>query len=73
MIESPVLIELLQEREREFAHRMILQNLEARLGTVLESLAAQIRAVQALDRLEDLHRHAAVCENLDAFRARLNA
>jgi hypothetical protein len=73
MIESPVLIELLQEREREFAHRMILQILEARFGTVPESLAAQVRAVQALDRLWDLHRHAAVCENLDVFSARLTA
>jgi hypothetical protein len=72
MIESPVLIDLLNERERDVAHRWILQNLEARFGTVPESLAAQVRTVQALDRLDNLHRLAAVCDNLDAFRARLN-
>jgi hypothetical protein len=73
MIESPVLIDLLNERERDVLHRMILQNLEARFGTVPDALAAQVRAVQEPNRLHDLHRQAAVCDNLDAFRARLTA
>jgi hypothetical protein len=73
MIESPVLIELLNERERDVLHRNILQNLEARFGTIPESLGAQVRAIQVLDRLHDLHRQAVVCPDLDAFRARLNA
>jgi hypothetical protein len=73
MIESPVLIELLNERERDVLHRLVLQLLQARLGPLPEGLAAQVRAVPALDRLEDLFRQAAICDNLDAFRARLNA
>ncbi len=71
MIESPVLIELLQERERDVLHRLILQNLTRRFGPVPEAVAAQVRAVQTLDRLNDLHGHAADCPDLDAFRVRL--
>jgi hypothetical protein len=73
MIESPVLIELLNERERDVLHRVILQILEARFGAVPEALAAQVRAVQSPDRINDLPRQAAICDNLDAFRVRLNA
>jgi hypothetical protein len=71
MIESPVLIELLEGTRREVLHQVILQNLEARFGTVPEALAAQVRAVQALDRLHELRRQAAVCASLDAFRVLL--
>ncbi len=64
---------MLNERERDVQHRLILLILEARFGTVHESLAAQVRAVQAPDRLNDLHRQAALCDNLDTFRVRLSA
>ncbi len=71
MIESPVLIELLDETRREFAHQMILRILASQFGLMPDPLAAQIRAIQALDRLEGLIEHAANCQDLDGFRARL--
>jgi hypothetical protein len=71
MIESPVLIELLQERERDTRQADILAILEERFGPVPEDLAAQIRTIQDLQRLQRLHRLAVICPSLDAFRAAL--
>jgi hypothetical protein len=71
MIESPVLIELLDDRERDTLHRAILVNLEARFGSVPPELAAQVRTIRPLERLRDLHRQAVTCPDLDSFRAAL--
>jgi hypothetical protein len=73
MIQSPVLIEVLEEREREVAQRYVLQVLTSRFGSVPEALAAQVRSVQSLELLEQLHRFAAVCPDVEAFRAHLAA
>jgi hypothetical protein len=73
ILESPLIQELWEEKERDILHRMILQILEKRFGAVPEALAAQVRAVQALERLNELPSHAAVCPDLEAFRARLPA
>lgn len=69
MIESPVLIELLEERERECYHRVILQILARRFGAIPEALAAQVHSVQNLDQLKQLINHAIDCPDLDAFLA----
>jgi hypothetical protein len=71
MIESPVLIELLEERERETLHRVILALLTARFGPISEPLATRVRAEQSLDRLNELLCQAGLCPDLDAFRANL--
>jgi hypothetical protein len=71
MIESPVLIELLEERERDTLHWGILRILGRRFGTVPDALATQVRAIQPLDRLRDLHDQATGCADLDTFRALL--
>jgi hypothetical protein len=73
MIESPVLIELLEERERDTWHAATLDVLSERFGAVPESLAAQMRAVPAVERLRSLHRQARTCPDLDAFRALLGS
>jgi hypothetical protein len=53
----------------------ILEVLQARFSTVPEDLAAQVRAIppEERERLGELHRFAAVCLDLEAFRARLGA
>jgi hypothetical protein len=71
MIESPVLIELLDERERDTLHRDVVENLEARFGSVSPELTAQVRTLTSLDRLRELHRLAVTCPDLNAFRAAL--
>jgi predicted transposase YdaD len=71
MIESPVLIELLDEARREALQKAILRLLAKRFGPLPEALATQVRTVQALDRLETLIEHSAECPDLDTFRAHL--
>jgi hypothetical protein len=71
MIESPVLRELLQERERETLQQAALDVLQRRFGAVPEDLAAWVRAVQDSDRLRELLGLAVDCPDLDAFRAAL--
>ena len=73
MIESPVLIELLDDTRREVLQQAILQFLESRFGAIPESLAVQVRAVQTLDELRNLCRHAGACADLDAFRTCLRS
>lgn len=69
MIESPLIQELLAQTR----HEDILQNLDARFGSVPPELATEIRAIFDDQRLRDLHRFAALCPDLAAFRARLSS
>src|SRR5690606_18917972 len=79
MIESPILQELKAEWSREAAreaaratrHQDLLDFLAARFGPEAEGLAGEIRALTDDARLADLIRFAAVCPDLDAFRARI--
>lgn len=72
MIESPVLIELLQEREREVRQSDILAALRRRFGNVPDELASRVRGVQDISRLQGLLEIAVDCPSLDAFRAALS-
>ena len=76
MIESPILQELKAEWSREAAHRTrhdaLLAVLVARFGPTAEGCNEVLRALDD-PRLDDLIRFAAICPDLDAFRASLEA
>jgi hypothetical protein len=69
MIESPVLIELLEETERVTRQFGILMVVEARFGDLPDDMAGQVLSIESLDHLKDLVRQAATCPDLDTFRA----
>ena len=77
MIESPILQELKAEWSREAAHRTrhhdLITFLTARFGPEASGLSEAIHALTDDALLEELVRLAAVCPELDAFRARLGA
>jgi hypothetical protein len=67
VIESPLINELLAESK----HASILTILKARLGVVPSELAASLRTIYDLDKLDDLIACSAVCENLDNFQIQM--
>jgi hypothetical protein len=71
IIETPLIQEILAEVRREDLHTDILAILQAKFGEVPPELAARVRAVQEVQQLRQLNFHAAVCTDLDAFRAHL--
>jgi hypothetical protein len=73
IIESPLIAELLHERERDARQADLLGFLRGRFGNVPEDLAAQVRVIQDLDRLAALVVFAGSCPDLDAFRAALTS
>lgn len=70
--DSPLIQELLAEKTAETTHNNILAILTARFGAVPPDLAARLRAVRNEATLKDLITWAALCADLDAFRARLS-
>ena len=75
MIESPILQELKAEWSREATqrtrHQDLIAILTARFGPEASGLSEAIDALNDDALLEGLVRFAAVCPDLDAFRARL--
>lgn len=72
MIESPLIQELMEQRDRESKHEAILDNLEARFGPPPAEVSLAVRSISDLARLRDLHRLAATCTSLEAFRSHLD-
>jgi hypothetical protein len=72
MIESPLIQELMDMKERESKQESILDFLEARFGTVPPDLAAAVRTIPETSQLRELHRFAALCAGLEDFRTRLD-
>lgn len=64
MIESPVLRELLAERDRH----LILTVLGARFGEEAEALQEGLNRIKGEKRLEELAKQAGVCADLESFR-----
>jgi hypothetical protein len=73
IIESPLIAELLHESRRDTHQGDMLGVLRGRFGNVPDDLAAQVRAIQDLDRLAALVVFAGSCRDLDAFRAALTS
>jgi hypothetical protein len=72
-IESPLIDELLAQVTQEATQRDVVGVLEARFGAVPPEVVAELRTVRDEQKLNDLHRFAVVCSDLDAFRARLGS
>jgi hypothetical protein len=71
MIESPVLQELIAEREAETRREDILMILTTRFGPPAEDVRAALQTIEGKSKLDELVRSAASCPDLEAFRARL--
>ena len=65
MIESPLIQQIVAKK----AHEFLLAVLETRFGAVPPDLIEEIQSVDNDDQLIDMVRQAAVCRDLDAFRA----
>jgi hypothetical protein len=68
MIESPVIQEILAERQRED----IIKFLEARFGAAALTMDPELRAVE-VERLDELLKLAATCHSLASFRKKLSS
>jgi len=71
MIESPLLKELLEEKEQEARQEDILNVLAGRFTTIPEGLAREVRAVVAPARLRELVRFSGKCKSLKEFQKRM--
>ena len=73
--ESPLIQELAKERLRDTAaralHDALLAFLEARFGSVPQAVADELRSVTDEQQLTQLARTAAVCPNVEDFRAQI--
>ncbi len=68
MIESPVIQEIVAERQRED----IVKVLKARFGTAASSAEAEVSAVD-VEKLDDTLNLAATCRSLASFRKKLSS
>jgi hypothetical protein len=71
LAESPLYQKWMAEKECETKQEAILRFLLGRFGEVPEAVAAQVRAVTDLEKLDAAIDNAARCGSLDAFRKRL--
>ena len=75
MIESPLIQEIVAEREREAKQEAkqeaILEVLQTRFGSVVADIAERLRGVRGEKKLNALLKHAVRCPDLEAFRKRL--
>ena len=71
MIESPLLEELFMELYSERFQNIVLQVLATRFGEVPPDLATALKPIHDENQLNELHRWAVQCQDLDAFRSRL--
>jgi hypothetical protein len=71
MIDSPVLNELIAEKNAEVRQRDVLEVLEARCGPVPLDVVQQIKQITNADQLLQLIKQAARCPDLETFRQAL--
>jgi len=71
MIESPLIQELMDQKDRESKQESLLDVLEARFEAVPPDVSAGVRSIMEISRLRELSRFAVLCSSLDAFRSRL--
>lgn len=62
---------LIQKFITQTQHKSILQALEVRFGEVPHDISTRLGRIRQEKRLEELHRCAVICPNLEAFRKKL--
>ncbi len=67
MIESPLIQELMDERDVQTKQADIVRFLTGRFGELPESLRSRLTSVQVVSTLDALIDTAARCDNLDEF------
>jgi hypothetical protein len=72
MIESPVIQEILAEREHETTRKAIARFLEARFGEPAQAIQSELEAIDQA-RLDELLPLAATCRSLASFRKKLSS
>ena len=70
-LESPLVQELMAQKEQETLHKAVTKVLEGRFGAVPPELISALRTVRDEQRLQDHLLQAALCPDLVSFRARL--
>lgn len=73
MFESPVLIELLEERDVKTLQGLLLKKIERRYGTVRPDISATLRLVTDPPRLESIPDAVYASTSLDNFRTQLTS
>lgn len=73
MFESPVLIELFEERDVKTRRGVLLEILETRFGPVPSDVSAAIRVVDDITHLKGLQVHAVRASSIDNFRTQLTS
>jgi hypothetical protein len=71
LAESPLYQKWMAEKECETKQAAIVSVLQARFGAVPEEVAAQVRSVADVTKLEQAIKHAVCCTGFDDFRKRL--
>lgn len=73
MIDSPLLNELMAEKEAQGMQKAVLRLLEDRFGPVPVDVVQRVRDVTNADHLLQLISQAACCPDLETFRQALSA
>lgn len=73
MIDSPILNELIAEREAQVMQKAVLRLLADRFGPVPVDVAQRVKDVTNADQLMQLISQAGRCPDLEAFRQALGA
>lgn len=71
VVESPLMKEIWEEHRRNFFQSLLVDMLRAKFPELPAEFVAQIQAIQDVERLRQLIIRAAVCSDLDSFKARL--
>jgi hypothetical protein len=71
LAESPLYQKWMAEKAREVTQSHIVRVLRTRLGEVPEVVAAQVRSIVDLEKLEEALDHASVCKSMADFRKRI--
>jgi len=69
--DSPLIQELMDQAKREVLRDAVTHILKARFGSIPPETGALVRDVQDEEQLQQLIQLAALCPDLEAFRARL--
>jgi hypothetical protein len=73
MIESPLIQEIVARSRQEGKQEAVLELLQARFGSVPPDIVLHLRGIMDEQKLRDINIRAALCPDLEAFRASLSS